>query len=72
MSKLFQTRIEKIDETIKEKLQTLKIDVSLQHNIDDQATLDIIELLVDKLNEIPDWVWGYKCCPPGQECCNCS
>lgn len=34
--------------------------------------LEINRLLVAKIEQIPDWVWKHKCCPPGEECCSCD
>jgi len=59
---------------IKEKLD----DISTVCIEDDDAKeairqlLEINRLLIAKIEQIPDWVWKNKCCPPGEGCCSCD
>jgi len=36
--------------------------------------LDTNLILIDKIKQIPDWIFNSvnRCCPPGESCCYCD
>jgi len=52
---------------IKKQLEFIKQNPEIE-----RAVSKILELLVEKVDEIPDWLKDYNCCAPGEECCYCS